>query len=318
MKAAMKMKKTAALMLGLALAAGAAALPAGRAGAANCEKKTYTNVHGVEVAYDEIILEGKGDRYDFPDPLQNAFTVKSTGEGTARLTVTYRKPSGASAVSTQGLYGLTRYASVLGVFSPYRDLDLSTAPETVEEAYEIAFDSQGLPTTIQPAAEEDGAAISLDSESLLRINGPVQSAAVTLVSAPVSEETAVYRLYNRSSGEHFFTASRLERDVLLRAGWRDEGRAFIGAAVNASPVFRLYNRRSGQHLFTKSAAERDVLTGHGFQSEGIAFYSGGSTPVYRLYNARSGQHLFTTSAVERDVVKKAGWKDEGIGWYSEK
>lgn len=34
---------------------------------------------------------------------------------------------------------------------------------------------------------------------------------------------SMYRLYNPNSGEHFYTASASERDVLARVGWVYEG-----------------------------------------------------------------------------------------------
>ena len=41
--------------------------------------------------------------------------------------------------------------------------------------------------------------------------------------APTTSTTAsadMYRMYNRNSGEHFYTASTVERDSLVNAGWR--------------------------------------------------------------------------------------------------
>ena len=37
------------------------------------------------------------------------------------------------------------------------------------------------------------------------------------------EETAMYRLYNPNSGEHFYTKNSAEKDFDVNAGWHYEG-----------------------------------------------------------------------------------------------
>lgn len=39
-------------------------------------------------------------------------------------------------------------------------------------------------------------------------------------------EIAIYRLYNRSSGEHFYTSNEAEKDYLVTLGWVYEGIAW--------------------------------------------------------------------------------------------
>lgn len=130
----------------------------------------------------------------------------------------------------------------------------------------------------------------------------------------------LYRLYNPNSGEHFFTASRNERNSLKKAGWRYEGIAWYAPSENGKNVYRLYNPNSGDHHYTLSTSERDSLTRAGWKYEGVAWQSCSDkeVPLYRLYNknAKSGAHHYTTSADERDHLIKAGWRYEGIGWYA--
>ena len=38
----------------------------------------------------------------------------------------------------------------------------------------------------------------------------------------------MYRLYNPNSGEHFYTASKGERNHLISLGWNDEGIGWYG------------------------------------------------------------------------------------------
>lgn len=129
----------------------------------------------------------------------------------------------------------------------------------------------------------------------------------------------MYRMYNRFSGEHFYTASAYERDSLRRGDWNYEGIGWI-APTSGDPVFRLYNPGLGDHHYTMSVGERDVLVAnHGWIYEGIGWYSGGNIPLLRQYNPglRRGQHNYTASQYEFDVNNaNYGWLPEGIGWYA--
>ena len=131
--------------------------------------------------------------------------------------------------------------------------------------------------------------------------------------------TPMYRLYNQNSGEHFYTGSVQERDMLIGAGWQYEGIAWNAPIKYGTPVYRLYNPNSGDHHYTMSAEERDMLVDVGWKYEGIAWNSASSSkiPMYRLYNpnADCGSHHYTGSEEERDYLVSLGWHYEGIGWY---
>ncbi|MDO4539176.1 MAG: hypothetical protein Q4B54_13510, partial [Coriobacteriales bacterium] len=81
----------------------------------------------------------------------------------------------------------------------------------------------------------------------------------------------VQRLYNPNSGEHFYTLSVGERDLLVAAGWKYEGTAFKPAAASSTPVYRLYNPYGGHH-YTASVGERDLLVLAGWHDEGVGWY----------------------------------------------
>lgn len=129
---------------------------------------------------------------------------------------------------------------------------------------------------------------------------------------------SMYRLYNKNSGEHFYTGNAAERNSLVKAGWRYEGIAWSAPSKSNMPVYRLYNKNSGDHHYTISASERNSLIKAGWRDEGIGWYAGGSYAVYRQYNpnAKTGSHNFTTNKAENDSLVKAGWKAEGISWYA--
>ncbi|MDO4538672.1 MAG: 5'-nucleotidase C-terminal domain-containing protein, partial [Coriobacteriales bacterium] len=77
---------------------------------------------------------------------------------------------------------------------------------------------------------------------------------------PVVPSTVqMWRLYNPNSGEHFHTASTGERDLLVKAGWQNEGKAWVAPKTSSEPVWRLYNKNGGDHHYTTSKGERDLL-----------------------------------------------------------
>ena len=133
------------------------------------------------------------------------------------------------------------------------------------------------------------------------------------------ETTPMYRLYNPNSGEHFYTGSTEERDMLASLGWQYEGVAWNAPTKKGTPVYRLFNPNNGDHHYTMSAEERDMLTALGWQYEGVAWNSASSSniPMYRLFNpnADCGSHHYTGSMEEREFLVSLGWIYEGIGWY---
>lgn len=132
--------------------------------------------------------------------------------------------------------------------------------------------------------------------------------------------TPMYRLYNPNSGEHFYTGSADERDILKAAGWNYEGVAWNAPIQGGTPVHRVYNPNSGDHHYTMDKGESDWLVSLGWQYEGVAWNSAAqenNIPQYRLWNpnADCGSHHYTSDDGERDMLVAAGWILEGIGWY---
>ena len=136
----------------------------------------------------------------------------------------------------------------------------------------------------------------------------------------------MWRLYNKYTGEHFYTSNESEKKSLVAVGWKDENVGWYAPTKSSSstPVYRLYNKyvSGGDHHYTLSASERDNLVKLGWSYEGVAWYSSKSTdisakPLYRQYNpyATTGTHNYTLSTSEGNNLIKAGWKDEGKAWY---
>ena len=129
----------------------------------------------------------------------------------------------------------------------------------------------------------------------------------------------MYRLYNPNSGEHFFTSSAGERDLLVSAGWTNEGIGWKAPVTSNTPVYRLYNPNGGEHHYTTSVAEKNNLVAMGWNDEGIGWYSDDNhgVAVYRQYNPNSfsNNHNYSTSASEDAWLVSLGWESEGVAWY---
>ena len=134
-----------------------------------------------------------------------------------------------------------------------------------------------------------------------------------------SSKDGMRRLYNPYSGEHFYTASAVEKNSLVQLGWNYEGLGWVGPRSSGTPVYRLYNPYAGDHHYTTSAFERDSLRSVGWNDEGTGWYSDDAqgVPLFRQYNpyAQVGTHNYTTSKAENDHLVSVGWREEGIGWY---
>ncbi|MFC4653376.1 C39 family peptidase [Lactococcus nasutitermitis] len=123
----------------------------------------------------------------------------------------------------------------------------------------------------------------------------------------------LYRMYNLTSGEHFYTENLYEAKSLQTAGWSYEGTESMEPS-SGQAVYRLYNLNSGVHFYTVNSYEKGQLVAKGWRYEGIAFYSGGSVTLYRAYNPNNGQHNYTTSSYEQQSLVNAGWNNEGLGF----
>ena len=140
-------------------------------------------------------------------------------------------------------------------------------------------------------------------------------------TALATESVTMWRLYNRWTGEHFYTASAAERDGLIAVGWTDEGKGWT-APTSGDPVYRLYNPyvAGGDHHYTMIVEERDSLKAAGWRDEGVGWCSAPAStgvPLWRQYNpyATTGTHNYTTSSQENDHLVSVGWREEGIAWY---
>ena len=87
------------------------------------------------------------------------------------------------------------------------------------------------------------------------------------------EGVEMHRLYNKWTGEHFYTANDTEFNVLVTVGWTDEGIGWV-APTEGDEVYRLFNPyvEGGDHHYTLDANEYEELQELGWEAEGIAWY----------------------------------------------
>lgn len=157
---------------------------------------------------------------------------------------------------------------------------------------------------------------------LLLIGSLALAATVALSFSDTSQAATqgqlMQRLYNRNTGEHFYTKNIDERNYLMNAGWMYEGIGWV-APNSGDEVYRLYNANAADHHYTLSSAERDNLIIAGWKYEGVGWYSdiNQGEPVYRAYNpnAISGSHNYTVWLAEQNNLIQSGWRNENIGWY---
>ena len=171
-----------------------------------------------------------------------------------------------------------------------------------------------------------------DINALVSIWG-VESTPVA-VAAPVASvavtNSPVYRFYNSTNGEHFYTASAAEKDVLLgqfASVFNYEGVAFNAPVQGDQPLYRFCKPGTSQHLFTASNTERDALITNpnsGYTYEGVAcnVYTSASAPlgataVFGFLDPATGNYFYTASATERAAVASGlpAWKDQGVKFF---
>ncbi len=211
-------------------------------------------------------------------------------------------PAGVKKVRRDALCGAYRF--------------LGDAPEFAAGAFKFRFSSGYDAPIYYPADMEGWHAVKEQFADI-----PLNWVAYDLHPVGEGKETVpMYRVYNQSSGEHFYTGSPAERDNLMEAGWVYEGIAWNAPVRTGDPVYRLFNPNANDHHYTMSARERDDLVELGWQYEGVAWNSAPTNgiPLHRLYNpnAVAGAHHYTGSEEERDDLVELGWQYEGIAWYS--
>ena len=280
--------------------------------------------------------------------VDNAGKVTAVAPGKATITVTAADGSGKTATCTvtvpQPVTGITLDKEAVttargtaitlnATVSPSNAADKSVTWKSSDESV-AKVDSTGKVTTVAP-----GTAVITATAG----DGSGKSASCEITVTDEIATNEMYRLYNPRSGEHFYTASSYERDVLVKRGpWKYEGIAWNAPVESAYPVYRMYSPKSKAHHYTMDENERDTLCGmgkyagrgKGWNYEGIGWYSAIDadsynalsdaekaqyTPLHRLYNPRhpmvSAHHYTADTNEVRVLTTQRGWVYEGTAWY---
>ena len=203
----------------------------------------------------------------------DAFGVN--GSAFRQMVKTLEAPLGTvSAKVTLALVGNTGAAKASASTAIFDDVYLVVvSPVSVYRFYNFRT---GTHFYTGSGSERDSVADNLSGT--LRYEGP----AYTINLNNPANTLPVFRFYNFRQGVHFYTASPVERDQVIKVlggTYRYEGPAYnvSTTSANAFPVYRFYNFRQGVHFYTANAAEMwnvaNTLSSV-YRYEGISYYVG--------------------------------------------
>ena len=251
------------------------------------------------------------------------------------VTVTYKTPDGKTCTKKVAL----KYARALKKPGTKNKVDKPATFDSAEkEAYRTAaqaivqYDIDRLkkehPNWIITDEFHVGAKLP---ETLPRNIEEVKDITIDLGQITVNQEhkpnlepelTALYRLYNPYTHEHFFTAETTENDNLVRLGWKSEGGVgYIYKHGEKGGVYRLYNPSTGEHHYTMNEDEVATCVKAGWKNEGVKWFSAQDkdktlNKLYSMYNPyeKKFYHHYTADAKEIEQMVKAGWRKEEVKW----
>ena len=169
----------------------------------------------------------------------------------------------------------------------------------------------------------DGSGETFTSSTIIKGDGSKPLVVYAIFIRPTDPEvTALYRLYNPYTHEHFFTAETVENDNLVRLGWKSEGGVgYIYKHGEKGGVYRLYNPSTGEHHYTMKEDEVAKCVKAGWKNEGVKWFSAQNKEVtlnklYSMYNPyeKKFYHHYTADAKEIEQMVKAGWRKEEVKW----
>jgi len=143
-----------------------------------------------------------------------------------------------------------------------------------------------------------------------------------------TQQPAIYRLFNSSTGVHLYTANPAERDSVIQnlSNYQYEGVSYFAARSDEGiPVYRVYNPVVDGHFYTTDAAERDTIiqSDPNYVLEGEAFTAftqqvEGTVPVYRFFISESGAYFYTSNEAERESIlaNLPNYEFQQVAFYS--
>ncbi len=256
--------------------------------------------------------------------------VSGVGSGTTTITATKSGYTVTKTVTVLGIYGPTMLMSnQVGTFS-VTPANLGSWTFSVSPSTYATMDANTGRLSVKSGPNDTAVVVTIlatsRGDSVVPKGLQVRGQMTLLLKTSVTPVT-MHRLYNRYTGEHFYTADWSEASHLSSVGWTYEGRGWT-APSKGDPVYRMYNPYTGDHHYTKDWSEAASVINAGWRDEGVGWYSynpavanGGytSVPLYREYNPYAkgaGSHNYTTDPSEHYFLCSIGWRDEGVGcWY---
>jgi hypothetical protein len=130
--------------------------------------------------------------------------------------------------------------------------------------------------------------------------------------AASSNGARLFRSYNPSAGDHFYTTSEPEHlNAVANLGYTDEGvgcRVEASAGAGTTPLYRAYHPATNDHFYTTSQPEhRNAVDNLGYADEGVACHvfpaaGAGTVPLLRMWNSEVSDHFYSTSQAEHDAA----------------
>jgi len=143
-------------------------------------------------------------------------------------------------------------------------------------------------------------------------------------TASTNVSHGIYRLYNSTLKQYYWTLDENTKTYLMNTGYSLEPSPFntfsglVDLALPATGRANIYSFKGySGYFYTTSFSELEAVIKAGYSYYGVlttANEADTGTPVYRLQ--ASGRHLYTANASERDIaVSRYGYIYEGIGFY---
>jgi hypothetical protein len=132
--------------------------------------------------------------------------------------------------------------------------------------------------------------------------------------------TPLWRYYNGSVGDHYFTVDRNDYGLAMYGYGFESGaaRVYASAAGDMVPLYRYYSSGSTDHYYTVTRDDAGAAAfGYAFDRvEGYVYryQAVGTIPLYRYWNGSIGDHFYTVSWSELGGGGN-GWQYEGVEAY---
>ena len=136
------------------------------------------------------------------------------------------------------------------------------------------------------------------------------------LSGPGRFPGGVYRWFNESTSDHFYTQDPLG-EAAHGGGYRFEGLRFAlfsSATPNTTPLFRWFSPNTSDHFYTTDPGG-EAAPASGYQREGVlgnimTVQIAGTVALYRWLHPTTGDHFYTTDP-SGEAAPASGYQPEG-------